>query len=196
VNTSIMVVHQSLLGPALRLIGRQNSQQEYYLTDLVGVLHDMGHLTTSWQLDDASEALGVNDRGQLAQAERVLRARINDQWMSRGVTMWDPSQTYVDADVEMSPEVTLLPGTILKGHCGAPRRAARRGGRRKRDHRHDRCGPRAYWGRRERCLLRRPQSRHRRFSGRDCHASLASLPLSLSFACTLAPWNPSPSGAS
>lgn len=124
VNTSIMVVRQSLLGPALRLIGRQNAQQEYYLTDLVGVLHDMGHLTTSWQLDDASEALGVNDRGQLAQAERVLRARINDQWMSRGVTMWDPSQTYVDADVEMSPEVTLLPGTILKGHCVIARGAS------------------------------------------------------------------------
>jgi bifunctional UDP-N-acetylglucosamine pyrophosphorylase/glucosamine-1-phosphate N-acetyltransferase len=84
----------------------------------------MGHLTTSWQLDDASEALGVNDRGQLAQAERVLRARINDQWMSRGVTMWDPSQTYVDADVEMSPEVTLLPGTILKGHCVIARGAS------------------------------------------------------------------------
>jgi bifunctional UDP-N-acetylglucosamine pyrophosphorylase/glucosamine-1-phosphate N-acetyltransferase len=117
VNTSIMVVRQSLLGPALRRIGRHNAQQEYYLTDLVEELHDMGHLTQSWQLDDASEALGVNDRRQLAQAERVLRARINDEWMGRGVTMWDPTQTYIDADVELAAEVTLLPGTIMKGHC-------------------------------------------------------------------------------
>jgi bifunctional UDP-N-acetylglucosamine pyrophosphorylase/glucosamine-1-phosphate N-acetyltransferase len=117
VNTSIMVVRQSLLGPALRRIGRHNAQQEYYLTDLVEELHDMGHLTTSWQLDDASEGLGVNDRRQLAHAERVLRARINDEWMGLGVTMWDPTQTYVDADVELAAEVTLLPGTILKGHC-------------------------------------------------------------------------------
>jgi len=117
VNTSIMVVRQSLLGPALRRIGRHNAQHEYYLTDLVEELHDMGHLTESWQLDDASEALGVNDRRQLAQAERMLRARINDEWMGRGVTMWDPTQTYVDADVELEAEVTLLPGTILKGHC-------------------------------------------------------------------------------
>ncbi len=117
VNTSIMVVRQSLLGPALRRIGRHNAQQEYYLTDLVQELHDMGHVVASWQLDDANEALGINDRRQLAQAERVLRARINERWMSRGVTMWDPSQTYVDADVELAPEVTLLPGTILTGHC-------------------------------------------------------------------------------
>jgi bifunctional UDP-N-acetylglucosamine pyrophosphorylase/glucosamine-1-phosphate N-acetyltransferase len=117
VNTSIMVVRQSLLGPALRRIGRHNAQQEYYLTDLVEELSEMGHLVTSWPMEDASEALGVNDRRQLAHAEQVLRARINFEWMSRGVTMWDPASTYVDADVELAAEVALLPGTILKGRC-------------------------------------------------------------------------------
>jgi bifunctional UDP-N-acetylglucosamine pyrophosphorylase/glucosamine-1-phosphate N-acetyltransferase len=117
VNTSVMVVRQSLLGPALRRIGRHNAQHEHYLTDLVEELSEMGHLVTSWQLEDANEALGVNDRRQLAQAEHVLRARINDEWMARGVTMWDPSHTYVDADVELAADVTLLPGTILKGCC-------------------------------------------------------------------------------
>ncbi len=117
VNTSIMVVRQSLLGPALRRIGRQNSQHEYYLTDLVRELAAMGHLVTSWVLEDADEALGVNDRRQLAQAETILRARINDQWMTRGVTMWDPATTYVDADVELGADVSLLPGTVLTGRC-------------------------------------------------------------------------------
>jgi bifunctional UDP-N-acetylglucosamine pyrophosphorylase/glucosamine-1-phosphate N-acetyltransferase len=117
VNTSIMVVRQSLLGPALRRIDRYNAQHEYYLTDLIAVLHDMGHLTTSWMLDNADEAIGINDRRQLAHAEKVLRTRINDEWMARGVTMWNPDATYVDADVDLSPEVSLLPGTILKGRC-------------------------------------------------------------------------------
>jgi len=117
VNTAIMVVRQSLLGPALRRVGRQNAQQEYYLTDLVAVLHEAGHLIGSLLLDDPSEASGVNDRLQLARAEQVLRARINDQWLARGVTMWDPSTTYVDADVELAAEASLLPGTILKGRC-------------------------------------------------------------------------------
>lgn len=116
VNTSIMVVRQSLLGPALRRVGRQNAQNEYYLTDLVAVLHDMGHVTRSLLLEDAGEVAGVNDQLQLARAERVLRRRINEQWLSRGVTMWNPDDTYIDCDVELASEVSLLPGTILKGH--------------------------------------------------------------------------------
>ena len=118
-----MVVRQSLLGPALRRVDRQNAQHEYYLTDLVGVLHDMGHVTGSLMLEDANEAAGVNDRLQLARVERVLRTRINEQWMSRGVTMWNPADTYVDADVELASDVSLLPGTILKGHCRIARGA-------------------------------------------------------------------------
>ncbi len=117
INTSIMVVRQSLLGPALRLVGRQNAQNEYYLTDLVSVLYESGHLTGSFTLDDPTEAAGVNDRAQLAAAERELRRRINQQWMREGVTMWDPDATYVDSDVVLHRDVSLLPGTVLKGRC-------------------------------------------------------------------------------
>lgn len=117
INTSIMVVRQHLLGPALRRVDRQNAQHEYYLTDLVAVLHDMGHQTQSFLLADASEASGVNDRHQLAQAEAEMRRRINERWLRRGVTMWDPTTTYVDADVTLAADVSLLPGTILKGRC-------------------------------------------------------------------------------
>jgi bifunctional UDP-N-acetylglucosamine pyrophosphorylase / glucosamine-1-phosphate N-acetyltransferase len=117
INTSIMVVRQSVLGPALRRVDRQNAQNEYYLTDLIGVLHDAGHDVQSFVLSDPGEASGVNDRLQLAQAEQILRKRINEKWMQRGVTMWDPTQTYVDADVVLEPDATLLPGTVLKGHC-------------------------------------------------------------------------------
>jgi bifunctional UDP-N-acetylglucosamine pyrophosphorylase/glucosamine-1-phosphate N-acetyltransferase len=117
INTSIMVVRASLLGPALRRVDRQNAQNEYYLTDLVGVLHGAGHVTNAVVLEDPAEASGVNDRLQLAGAEAALRARINDRWMQRGVTMWDPLHTYIDADVELAAEVSLLPGCVLKGRC-------------------------------------------------------------------------------
>mgnify|MGYP006274111419 CR=1 FL=1 len=95
INTSIMVVRKSLLGPGLRLVGRQNAQNEYYLTDLIGVLYEGGHVTRSHRLSDVSEAAGVNDRAQLAVAEREMRRRINERWMRRGVTMWDPATTYI-----------------------------------------------------------------------------------------------------
>lgn len=117
INTSIMVVRRSVLGPGLRLVGRANAQNEYYLTDLIAVLYDAGHETRAYALDDPSEAAGVNDRAQLAAAETVLRQRINERWLHRGVTMWDPAATYVDADVVLAADVSLLPGTMLKGAC-------------------------------------------------------------------------------
>ena len=61
------------------------------------------------------EAAGVNDRAQLAVAEAELRDRINERWMRRGVTMWDPERSYVDANVVLGPDVVLLPGVILQG---------------------------------------------------------------------------------
>jgi bifunctional UDP-N-acetylglucosamine pyrophosphorylase / glucosamine-1-phosphate N-acetyltransferase len=61
------------------------------------------------------EAAGVNDRAQLATAEAELRDRTNERWMRRGVTMLDPERTYIDATVELAPDVTLFPGTLLQG---------------------------------------------------------------------------------
>jgi bifunctional UDP-N-acetylglucosamine pyrophosphorylase/glucosamine-1-phosphate N-acetyltransferase len=117
INTSIMVVRASLLGPALRRVGRHNAKNEYYLTDLIAVLHEAGHVTQALLLEDSSEAAGVNDLVQLARAESVLRGRINQRWLRRGVIIWSPLNTYIDADVELAAEVSLLPGTVLKGHC-------------------------------------------------------------------------------
>jgi bifunctional UDP-N-acetylglucosamine pyrophosphorylase/glucosamine-1-phosphate N-acetyltransferase len=89
----------------------------------VASLHDAGHQTNSMLLEDPREAVGVNDRAQLAEAEGTLRERINDGWMRLGVTMWNPAETYVDADVLIEPDVSLLPGTILKGRCVVERGA-------------------------------------------------------------------------
>ncbi len=68
-------------------------------------------------VDDTMEVAGVNDRAQLAIAEAELRDRINERWMRRGVTMWDPERTYIDVDVVLEPDVVLLPGVILQGSC-------------------------------------------------------------------------------
>jgi len=115
VNTSIYCVRRSLLAPSLRRLSPANAQGEYYLTDVVGVLYEAGYRVQSLVVADPMEAAGVNDRAQLAVAEAELRDRINERWMRRGVTMWDPERTYVDADVQLAPDVALLPGVILRG---------------------------------------------------------------------------------
>jgi bifunctional UDP-N-acetylglucosamine pyrophosphorylase/glucosamine-1-phosphate N-acetyltransferase len=115
VGTSIYAFRRSLLAPALRRLSPDNAQGEYYLTDVIAVLHAAGYPVASMVVPDAAEASGVNDRCQLASAEAVLRARINARWMRQGVTMLDPLHTYLDSTVELAEDVTIFPGTILQG---------------------------------------------------------------------------------
>jgi bifunctional UDP-N-acetylglucosamine pyrophosphorylase/glucosamine-1-phosphate N-acetyltransferase len=115
INPSIYCFRRGLLAPALRRLSPENAQGEYYLTDVVAVLRQAGHLVLGVEADDATECLGVNDRAQLAEAEAELRRRINTRWMREGVGMTDPERTYVDAAVVLAPDVHLHPGTILSG---------------------------------------------------------------------------------
>jgi bifunctional UDP-N-acetylglucosamine pyrophosphorylase / glucosamine-1-phosphate N-acetyltransferase len=115
VCTSIYCFRRSVLAPALRRLSPENTQGEYYLTDVVGVLYEAGYPVISVLVDDPMEAAGVNDRAQLAVAEAELRDRINERWMRRGVTMLDPERTYIDVSVELAPDVTILPGSLLRG---------------------------------------------------------------------------------
>jgi bifunctional UDP-N-acetylglucosamine pyrophosphorylase/glucosamine-1-phosphate N-acetyltransferase len=115
INTSVYCFRRSLLAPALRRLSPDNAQGEYYLTDVVAVLREAGYRVGAVTVTDAQEAEGINDRLQLAAAEAELRRRTNERWLAEGVTMVDPSSTYLDATVELGPDVTLFPGTILQG---------------------------------------------------------------------------------
>jgi len=112
--TSIYAFRRDLLGPALRKLTTANAQGEYYLTDVISVLAGMGHRIGCVQAP-AGETQGVNDRWQLALAERELRSRTNRAWLLNGVTMLDPRQTFIDVTVDIGRDVTLYPGTILQG---------------------------------------------------------------------------------
>ncbi len=116
VNTGIYCFRRGLLAPALRRIQPDNSQGEYYLTDVVSVLVSAGHGVDAMVAPDAAETQGVNDRHQLARAEAELRRRTNESLLAAGVTMVDPTATYVDTTVELGVDVTLFPG------CDAPGR--------------------------------------------------------------------------
>lgn len=115
VATQIYCFRHGVLAPALRRLSPDNSLGEYFLTDTIDVLHDAGYTVTTAVVGDPIEAAGVNDRAQLAAAEAELRARINELWMRRGVTMWDPESTYLDTTVQLGTDVTILPGVVLEG---------------------------------------------------------------------------------
>jgi bifunctional UDP-N-acetylglucosamine pyrophosphorylase / glucosamine-1-phosphate N-acetyltransferase len=116
INTSVYCFKRSLLAPALRRLSPENSQGEYYLTDVVEVLYDAGYNVVSHIVDDVAEATGVNDRAQLAVAEAALRRRTNARLLAAGVTMLDPDRTYIDATVQVGPDCTIYPNSLLQGH--------------------------------------------------------------------------------
>ncbi|HLI73980.1 MAG TPA: NTP transferase domain-containing protein [Acidimicrobiales bacterium] len=117
VATPIHCLRHAGLAAALRRVPPLAGTGEHPLTGVYAVLHDAGYRVESLVVGDPMEAAGVNDRAQLAIAEAELRDRINERWMRRGVTMWDPERTYVDADVHIEPDVVLWPGVVLQGDC-------------------------------------------------------------------------------
>jgi bifunctional UDP-N-acetylglucosamine pyrophosphorylase/glucosamine-1-phosphate N-acetyltransferase len=117
VATTIHCFRHAVMAPALRRLRPEGITGEHSLTGIYAVLHDAGYPVESLLTSDPMEAARVNDRAQLAVAEAELRDRINERWMRRGVTMWDPERTYVDASVRLEPDVVLLPGVVLQGDC-------------------------------------------------------------------------------
>jgi len=88
---------------------------EYYLTDSVGLAVVEGYTVNSLLLEDKTEVIGLNNRVHLATAERILRQRINEQWMLAGVTIVDPERTYIQADVKIGQDTVIHPNTYLQG---------------------------------------------------------------------------------
>ncbi len=88
---------------------------EYYLTDTVALAVSQGHGVRAVQTADEAELIGINTRVHLAEAEQILRARINRRWMEAGVTLLDPATTYIEPTVKLGRDTTVLPGTCLRG---------------------------------------------------------------------------------
>jgi bifunctional UDP-N-acetylglucosamine pyrophosphorylase/glucosamine-1-phosphate N-acetyltransferase len=88
---------------------------EYYLTDMVALAIEQGLEVASVQIEDESELIGINTRVHLAEAETALRTQIAHYWMTEGVTMLDPTTTYIGPKVEIGQDTILFPNTILEG---------------------------------------------------------------------------------
>jgi len=115
VNSSIYVFDAAKLWPALEGLIPQNAQGELYLTDTVRDLVSAGERVAVYKAEDAAEAEGVNTRAELAAAAAILRDRINHEHMLAGATIVDPSSTWIEPGVELEPDCTIEPFTVLKG---------------------------------------------------------------------------------
>lgn len=114
VNAGVYAFDIPKLRELIPAVQAENKQNEYYLPDVISLA-----LERSWivlpQRVHPDEVMGINTKVELAEATRIFRNRINQQWMLRGVTMIDPSRTYIDMDVQFGSDVTVYPNNYLEG---------------------------------------------------------------------------------
>ena len=115
INTGNYCVEAPLLFEVLRTLGNNNAQGEYYLTDVLAKLRAMGKKVGGVVTADSEMIMGVNSRRQLAEAESVMRRRILEKLMDEGVTVMDPTSTFIEKSVKIAPDTTIYPYTWLQG---------------------------------------------------------------------------------
>lgn len=115
VNTSIYCFKIKALLDALSKVNDNNAQGELYLTDTLSILRAQGKKVGACVVDDVAESMGINDRVQLSQAEKAMRQRINEHIMREGVTLINPENTYIEADVSIGKDSIIYPGAIISG---------------------------------------------------------------------------------
>jgi bifunctional UDP-N-acetylglucosamine pyrophosphorylase/glucosamine-1-phosphate N-acetyltransferase len=115
INAGTYIVEGDFLFPALSQLKPANVQKEYYLPDIVSIAVGQGKQVAAYPADDPFEVLGINTRGELAEAERLMRARIRNRLMAAGVTFLAPETSFVDAEVRIGRDSVIYPHTALEG---------------------------------------------------------------------------------
>jgi bifunctional UDP-N-acetylglucosamine pyrophosphorylase/glucosamine-1-phosphate N-acetyltransferase len=115
VNSGMYAFDGNWLREALDKLTTDNVQQEEYLPDVLALIRDSGGKVSAVRAHDPTEIVGVNDRVQLAAARRLLRDRLLERWMRAGVTVIDPSTTWLGVDVELQPDVVIHQNVQLHG---------------------------------------------------------------------------------
>jgi bifunctional UDP-N-acetylglucosamine pyrophosphorylase/glucosamine-1-phosphate N-acetyltransferase len=111
-NAGVYAFDGARLWPALDRLTADNAQGEHYLTDVVPLL---GGLVEALAVADLAETIGINDRAQLAAAERAVRERTLGALLEAGVTIEDPATTYVDATVAIGADTVIRPMSVIRG---------------------------------------------------------------------------------
>lgn len=115
INSGIYAFEASVLVEALAQVGTDNAQGEKYLTDVLAIARSAGGRVSAHVVEDLWQTEGVNDRVQLARLGRELNRRVTERWMREGVTIVDPATTWIDTDVTIGRDATILPNTQLLG---------------------------------------------------------------------------------
>ena len=114
INSGVFCFNGKVLRTFLEKLDNDNSQNEYYITDIIGILRQEGYSLGAFIIEDASEIHGINAREQLSLSEKLMKQRINSFHMSEGVTLIDPENTYIEDGVIIGQDTIIYPGALLE----------------------------------------------------------------------------------
>ncbi len=114
VNTGIICFAKDKLSAALKSVRLNKRKKEYYLTDLIAILHQRGALIEAVKISDIDEALGINSRVDLGQANRIMQQRINEKFMLEGVTITDPQSAFISYGAKIGRDSVIYPFTVIE----------------------------------------------------------------------------------
>ena len=115
INSGTYCVNSKFLWKALSGLNTNNKQKEFYLTDIVHAASKKSLNIQAFKIDNGNEVLGVNDRSELALVERLLKEQTNEKFMTSGVTLIDPANTYISPDVKIARDNVIYPHTYIYG---------------------------------------------------------------------------------
>lgn len=116
INSGVFCFNGKLLKSFLNRLDDENAQNEYYITDIIGILREEGYSLGAFIIEDKNEIHGVNSRLQLSFSEKLMRERINNFHMTEGVTIIDAENTYIEKSVKIGKDTVIYPGAVLEGH--------------------------------------------------------------------------------
>ena len=116
INSGIYCFKGEMLRESLDLLDNNNAQGEYYLTDTIKILRDKGFKVGAFNGSTIEELMGVNSRVELSKAENLMRKRINEFHLLNGITIINPDNTYIEANVEIGQDTIIYPGAMLHGN--------------------------------------------------------------------------------
>lgn len=115
-NTGAYCFDCQKLFAALKEIKPVNAQGEYYITDVLAIFNQRGFIAQGLIIKDYQEMMGINNRIQLAEAEKVLRLKVLNKLMLAGVTIIDPESTYIHSEVQIAADTVIYPQTYIEGN--------------------------------------------------------------------------------
>lgn len=116
INSGIYIFDFTVLKDNIFKISNNNAQNEYYLTDMIGITVEQNKRVGAFEISDSTQIEGINDRVQLANLNRILNSKVIESHQRNGVTFIDPMNTYVSDTVEIERDVIIEPGCYISGN--------------------------------------------------------------------------------